>query len=468
MSTDLQTFMNTPWAYFNNSITQMHSVPREELLEMQRQAMVARVDEHIERIEMVAKHAQRVGITSVNEFDDVVPLFFAHTAYKAYPAKLLEDRRYDLLTRWLDKLTTIDLSTVDLTDCKTIDGWLERLEDETDVQMITSSGTTGTISLIPKDTHTTVEGMKVWKAMMFQTFGKEPTPEDDPIVDVIWPSFSGGRFGNVRMIPWMKREFCHDDDARFHALYPHHIDSDLMLLASKMRAAAAKGELDRLEVDPELAARKDELIEMQMRQATDVPEFMARMTSELAGKQVFMMSLYAIMYEQARAGLENGLSNTFAPNSVLLSGGGAKGVVLPEGYMDVIRQFFGNDVKEGYAFSEHNGVHFSCEEDRYHIQPWVIPYVLEPETNEPLPRSGTQTGRFGVYDFYNQSHWGGVITGDEVTVHFDELCPCGRTTLHIDKAIMRFSEKAGAVEDKISCAATSTVLDEAVDFLKGL
>jgi len=158
----------------------------------------------------------------------------------------------------------------------------------------------------------------------------------------------------------------------------------------------------------------------------------------------------------------------FAPNSAILTGGGAKGQVLPEGYMDVIKEFYGVRIQEGYSFSEHNGVHFACEEGRYHIQPWVIPYVLEPETNEPLPRSGTQTGRFGVYDFYNQSHWGGVITGDEVTVHFDELCPCGRTTLHIDKAIMRFSEKAGAEEDKISCAATSTVLDEAVDFLKGL
>ena len=38
-----------------------------------------------------------------------------------------------------------------------------------------------------------------------------------------------------------------------------------MFLASKMRAAASRGELDRLDIDPALAARKDEFIAMQAR-----------------------------------------------------------------------------------------------------------------------------------------------------------------------------------------------------------
>jgi hypothetical protein len=241
-----------------------------------------------------------------------------------------------------------------------------------------------------------------------------------------------------------------------------------MLLASKMRAAAAKGELDRLEVDPALLARKDELIAMQARQMEEVPAFLERMTTELSGKRVFMMSMYQLMYMLASAGLEQGIRQTFAPDSAILTGGGGKGVVLPDGYMDTIREFYGNDVQEAYSFSEHNGVHWRCSEDRYHLQPWVVPFVLDPETNEPMPRKGAQTGRFAVYDFYNQSHWGGVTTGDEVTVHFDELCPCGRTTQYLDHDIVRFSEKNGGEEDKISCAATYAVHDEAIDFLKGI
>src|SRR5262249_43044718 len=125
MPQDLRTFMNTPLAFFEQSVTKMHSIPRVELEELQRQAMVVRFAEHRERIEMVRKLAERLDTKSVREFDDVVPLFFAHTAYKSYPASLLDGKRYDLLTRWLDKLTTIDLSKADVSDCESIDEWLE-------------------------------------------------------------------------------------------------------------------------------------------------------------------------------------------------------------------------------------------------------------------------------------------------------------------------------------------------------
>jgi hypothetical protein len=205
---------------------------------------------------------------------------------------------------------------------------------------------------------------------------------------------------------------------------------------------------------------------MQARQATEVPEFLTRLTKELRGRRVFMTSTYNLMYNLASAGLAEGVRAAFAPNSAILTGGGAKGQILPEDFMDVIEEFYGVRIQEGYAFSEHNGVHFACEQGRYHIQPWVIPFLLDPETSEPLPRSGRQTGRFAVYDLINQSHWGGVITGDEVTIDWSTPCPCGRTTIAIEHGIMRFSEKKDGEEDKISCAATHEVQNEAIGFLR--
>jgi len=464
----VQTFMDSPLTYFGESITPMHSIPREELEELQRQAMIRRFAQHRETIEIVRKLADRLGITTVDKFDDIVPLMFSHTAYKSYPPALIDNNRWDLMTRWLDKLTAYDLSRVDVEGCDSIDEWLVRLETQTPLQIVTSSGTTGTFSVIPKDVPITVEGMHIWKNMVFQTFGKEPTEDElDPVVDVIWPNFSEGRFGMTRMVPWMKREFTGADESRFHPLYAGAMDTDLMFLANKMRAAAAKGELDRLQLDPKLAARKDEFIAMQQRQMTEVPEFIARMTNKLRGKRVFMTSTYNLMYNLASAGLEEGARAEFASNSAILTGGGAKGQVLPEGYMDVIREFYGGvRIQEGYAFSEHNGVHFACDEGRYHLQPWVIPFILDPDSSEPLPRSGKKTGRFAVYDVVNQSHWGGVITGDEVTIDWDTPCPCGRTSLALEHSIMRFSEKKDGQEDKISCAATHEVHNEAIDFLR--
>lgn len=464
----IENFMNSPLTYFGESITPMHSVPRAELEELQREAMIRRFAEHRESIEMVRKLADRLGVTAVDKFDDVVPLLFSHTAYKSYPPVLVDTNRWDLMTKWLDKLTTYDLSGVEVEGIDSIDAWLEALEAQTPLQIVTSSGTTGTFSVIPKDVPITIEGMHIWKNMVFQTFGKEPTEDElNPVVDIIWPNFSEGRFGMTRMIPWMKREFTGGDESRFHALYSGAMDTDLMFLANKMRAAAAKGELDRLKLDPKLAARKDELIAMQQRQMSEVPEFIARMTTELSGKRVFMTSTYGLMYMLASAGLEGGKRAGFAPNSAILTGGGAKGQVLPEGYMDVIKEFYGGiRIQEGYAFSEHNGVHFACEESRYHLQPWVIPFVLDPETNEPMPRAGKRTGRFAVYDVVNQSHWGGVITGDEVTIDWDLECPCGRASLALEHTIQRFSEKKDGEEDKISCAATHEVQNEAIDFLR--
>jgi hypothetical protein len=461
-------FMDHPLSFFEESVTKMHSMARDDLEEMQREAMIERFAEHRESIELVRKLAGRLGITAVDKFDDVVPLLFSHTAYKSYPAALLDNGRWDLLTRWLDKLTTYDLSAVDVDGCASIDAWLDRLESQTPLEIVTSSGTTGTFSIIPKDDPITVQGMRIWKMMVFQTFGKEPAEDErNPVVDVIWPNFSEGRFGMTRMVPWMKREFTGGDESRFHALYSGAMDTDLMFLANRMRAAAARGELDRLELDPKLAARKDEFIALQQRQMTEVPEFLTRLTTELRGKRVFMTNTYNLMYNLAAAGLAEGGRADFAPNSAILTGGGAKGQVLPEGYMDVIREFYGGiRIQEGYSFSEHNGVHFACDENRYHLQPWVIPFVLDPDSSEPLPRAGRQTGRFAVYDVINQSHWGGVITGDEVTLDWDEQCPCGRTSLALEHDITRFSEKKGGEEDKISCAATHEVQNEAIDFLK--
>ena len=95
-----------------------------------------------------------------------------------------------------------------------------------------------------------------------------------------------------------------------------------------------------------------------------------------------------------------------------------------------------------------------------------ITFVLDPDTSEPLPRTGRQTGRAAVYDIPLRAHWGGVISGDEVTIDWDLYCPCGRISVAFEKDIIRYSEKQGVDDDRITCAATHEVHNEAVDFMK--
>src|SRR5439155_22737789 len=118
--------------------------------------------EHRGSISMLRKLADRLGIKELREFDDVVPLFFAHTAFKSYPASLLDKKRFDLMTKWLDTLTSHDLSRVDVAGCESIDEWIDRLDAQTPLEVSTSSGTTGTVSIIPKEKARALQGMEAW------------------------------------------------------------------------------------------------------------------------------------------------------------------------------------------------------------------------------------------------------------------------------------------------------------------
>src|ERR1700739_2386437 len=463
-------FMDDPISFFGQSYTQMHSIPRTELEELQRQAMGIRFQQHRESIEILRKLADRLGITALNEFNDVVPLLLSHTAFKSYPAALIDKKRFDLMTRWLDKLTSYDLSAVDTTGCTGIDDWIDRLDEQTPLEVSPPTGPTGTISILTKDKRGAEDGMTLWKICLFQTFGQEPTEAElNPAVDVVWPNFVNGKLGHLRIANMIKRGFTGGDESRFHALYPFAVDTDLMFLASKMRAAASRGELDRLQVDPALAARKDEFIAMQARQAQDMDAFFARITEQLRGKRVFMTSTFHLMYDIAKAGVERGVRSVVAPESAILTGGGMKGVALPDDFMDVIKDFLGVDrIQVGYGFSESSTFHWGCSEGRYHVAPWVIPFVLDPDSSEALPRPGVQTGRAAVYDILLRAHWGGVISGDEVTINWDLRCPCGQASVAFEKDIVRYSEKTGVADDRITCAATHEVHNEAVNFMKGL
>ena len=82
-----------------------------------------------------------------------------------------------------------------------------------------------------------------------------------------------------------------------------------------------------------------------------------------------------------------------------------------------------------------------------------------------LPRSGTQTGRFACFDMLPDTYWGGLVTGDEVTMAgWDEPCDCGRRSPYLHGTIRRFSEIQGG-DDKINCAGAPEAHDRAMDFL---
>ena len=433
----------------------------EELENVQLRALQEKFNELVPKITAVRDLAQRQGVSNINSLNDILPVLFTHTVYKSYPLSLIEKRKFDQLTKWLAKFSTLDLSDVVLDKPKTIDQWLDQLEGQSELMVVHSSGTTGKLSFMPRS-HPDMENYKNGLYMMFEcTTGINFHEERVPI---FFPGFRGGRQLAQRVIAHFGPQMAGSDE-EFHTAFPGFMSADFMSLAGRVKAAKAKGELGKFQLIKALVHNKGEFIKMKKNAPKMFEAFINNLLTDYSGKRVFFMGVWQPIIETALKGTEMGLSHVFAPDSGFATGGGMKGYQPPEGWYKTTCNFYGvKAIKDNYGMTEMNGAGVpSCSKNHYHIFPWFIPYILDSETGEPLPRSGVQTGRFGFYDLLAETYWGGFITGDEVTIHWDD-CGCGWKGAWFEKKIQRYSEKQGG-DDKISCAGVQSQYDDFVDFL---
>lgn len=466
---EAQAWMADPYAHFGYHNTHIHSLDREHVEAVQLAAMRARLAERRGQIQVLQKLADGQGIADIATIDEMAPLLMPHDIYKSYPVSLLTRQRFDQLTTWLSRLTRHDPTGVDVSGCDSIDSWLVRLQQETPLDVATSSGSTGTCSFFPKskrDYEISVMGLRVQLA---QKFGEDPRPGDiEGKIHALTPLYRDGHASTGSFPRYILHAFCKGDESYLHTAFNHKISSDLMWLAARLRAAAAKGDASKVDVPPSLLARREEWERTQAEMPARQMEFINRMVTELKGERVFAMGTSNMFYAVAKKGLEEGVRASFSPDSVLMGGGGAKGVPLPDDLEEVICEFFGFEwMTSGYGMTEMNSFSVLCEHGHYHMLPWVTVFQLDLDSGQPLPRKGVQTGRAAFFDMTQDSTWGGLVTGDLVTIDWDKPCACGRTSVAIAKKINRVSEIQGG-DDKISCAATPAAQAEAMDFLTGL
>jgi hypothetical protein len=461
-----RSFIQDPLTFFDMSFTKMHSVPRRLLEDLQREALSMRFEQQRERIPTLSKLAGRQGITRVGDFDEVLPLLFEHTIYKSYPTYLLEKGQFDRLTTWLSRLTVHDLSKVDASGCTSIHSWLDLLCAETELDAVSSSGTTGTMSFTPRDKsdwRTFILGG--FRIQLLQKFGDPPSESDlNEKLHVCWPTHPDGHTPLFRAPHYFRKYLALESDDHFHSMYDTPGDTDVMYLAARLRAARARGD-SRVDVPQSLLARRSELEAMERERPAKAAAWTETLVSEMDGKRVFLMSPAQLIYDVAASGMAEGKVCNFAPNSSLQVGLGGKGFAMPDDWEDIIKRFLNFKGEYGYfyGFSEQTALSVQCERGRLHLPPWSIPLILDPETSEALPREGVQLGRAAFFDLAINGVWGGLITGDKVEIDWG-ACPCGRTTAHLGEEITRFSVEQGGT-DKITCTATPEAHDDAMDFL---
>ena len=422
------------------------------------------------RIGVLDRMASEQGVTAIETLEDAARVLFPHTVYKSYPLSFLERGQYDRLTRWLQGLTALDLGRYSSDGVDSLDAWIRRLDETTEIQLMHTSGTTGKLSFLPRARKAAEDRFVIFANFVRNWNGAGTGPDLlGETYPVIYPSYRYGASAPHRGVEIMTRLFADGPD-NVLCLYPDdYFSADVASLAGRLKAAEARGEAGQLQLPPALIQRRDEFVRRERERPERLEAFFAEAERRFRGRNVVAFAMWPIMYDWAEAGLARGISKLFGPRSVLLTGGGSKGRTLPDNAREVIADFLGFDhFHEFYGMSEMSGNCPQCELGHYHIPPFTVPYVLDPATGEPMPRTGLQTGRFAFVDLLPDSHWGGFITGDQVTVGWwDVPCPCGRSGPYIKPPIQRYSELQGG-DDKISCAGAPEAHDRAVQFLADL
>jgi hypothetical protein len=460
--------IDAPERFLDLTITQMHSIPHESLQEIQLAALRNHFRAMVDSVPVLSRLAEDQGIGEIRDFSDAGPLLLAHSVYKSYPLSVLEDGRFDQLTRWLDKLTAHDLSRLDASGCQSIDEWIDFLDANTEIRVKHSSGTTGKLSFVPRSLS---EMDTVAKGFMryFQGFGDEPDAQLSGFetLPIVHAGYRRGAMGQARLLDAIVRYFHDGDDSWVTTSNPGRLSADVLSIGGRLQGAEQRGEHGKLKIAPSLLARRDAFIKEQAASGDRTRAFFGDISTRLRGRRIVISGTVAQMFDLAEEARRNGITRVFAPDTLVHIAGGSKGRALPDDTHERIAEFIGvPSYRQGYGMTEMvNATHRACPLGHYHFRPNIVPFVVDHETGEQRPRTGTQKGRFGFVDLAIKTHWGGFLTGDEVTLAFgDEPCACGRTGVHVHPQIRRYSEQEGG-DDKITCAGAPDAHDRALDFI---
>jgi hypothetical protein len=415
------------------------NIPSGELEPVWIDAADRRFQECRRRIPVLEQLAERAGIDAIRSLEDLIPLLFAHTAYKSYPDAFIRRGRWDRMNSWLDTLSKSSVESVDVSGVGDADAWLERLH-EAGHPVFTTSGTSGKNSFLNQSAVDVAFSNKVMLPAGVETDRSRPIfvlgPRHAPNRASAFFSYLADACGRPDAV-----YFLTDDVLRI---------TDLSQMAT-MRKRIADGAATPSEIADFESAMKT--------RAERSGQLMARMIDAIIDHRdepSIIVGLTPQLWSVTQAARQRGLADgCFHPDTVVVSGGGAKGFDLPEDHVEQIMRFMGlglDRFTQGYGMQEVSTGGRMLEWGRYSFPGWIVPLVLD-DTGESLIRAseGCVTGRMAIFDVSIDGRWGGIVTGDRVTVDFSPS-PEGRAGPAVLE-IARYSELEGG-DDKLTCAGT--------------
>ncbi len=396
-----------------------------------------------EQVPVLERRAKETDTVKIQKLEDIVPVLLAHTTYKSYPLSFIKKGQWDRMLQWLGMVAAGNYENVDVSGVKDIDDFLDRLW-ASGTAIFTSSGTSGKVSLMARNKH----DCDLFKefVLRFRGWPNSVEPKNQYhmfLFGAIKGTYAATYSGEVIFNGFGR------PDSRYLLIEDRMRTAQIMEMA-EMRARMAAGTATPAEI-AKFEAEGDQRSDAFERRF----EFMVDKLIELRHEQVWIQGMLGQIWEVIERMKAKGIKDgDFSPKLFLSAGGGRKHLKLPDDFQKQVGRFFGTKGGVGgYGMSEMAWLYPTCEAGRYHAYPWLIPLLLDRNSEKLLnTNEGIVEGRFAFLDVSAQERWGGLITGDKVNIDFSGSCPCGRKSLNVLPNISRYSEETG--DDKIECSGT--------------
>ena len=418
-----------------------------QLRKVQVEALNERFHERKDAIKLLGMRAREAGTTEISTIEDIVPLLFPHTAYKSYPESFLMEGKWDRLTKWLGTVSPYPIE-IDTAGIEDIDTWIDRLEAEGHY-VSASSGTTGKSAMLiasEKDmqwSELDTVNLFAWGS------GIKPLRDRLQVGTGAVASVAKNRrigaaqaaaFGNPEWVRWN------------YPVPPITVGALTRQVVMRKKIADGTARPDEIAEFERTARERAELIEQAVPKAA---EFLIANRE----KKLLVAGMWSGLYNVAKAVRDQGYgAKDFNPDNAIYVGGGLKRAQLPADYQEFVYGTF--NIPKGrhfqmYSMQELNsGMPKCADHGRYHVPPWLVPILLDKTGDAALPHNfdGEIEGRAAFFDLSLDGRWGGVISGDKISIDYRPCPHCGNRSPSVADTIGRYADLEG--DDKIGCAGT--------------
>ncbi|MCV7411234.1 hypothetical protein AWC05_27940 [Mycobacterium florentinum] len=414
-----------------------------ELLPVQLEAANERLQSQTECNPLLANRAG--AVKEIKRPADLVPLLFAHTTYKTYAEGWLSEGQWDRMGKWLATVSTRAVDGLDTAGVQTLDDWIKQLET-VGHYLSCSSGTTGKPAMLSCTEGDVELSARINIEALLWATGL--TRGEDRKFLGLGPQFAAPREDAIRqaMVDCFSSRY---PPYQFGDGEPITVGSMVDIITLRRKLADGTARPSEIAEFERIATQRANDMGNSAKKAVDA-------VIEARELPLLGAGMFATLYQIAEGINAKGHGGgDFNPDNALMVAGGLKGAALPENYREYVLETF--NVAEGrlfhaYSMREINAVFPLCCVQRYHISPWVILLPLDTAGEQLLDTfDGEIESRAAFFDASIEGRWGGVISGDRVSVSYAK-CRCGHQGPTIGREITRYADLPGG--DKITCAGS--------------